>query len=189
MKLSLNLEQFILNILNSKILIISFLIFFISSEFYAQSAFNKYEGQDNVSSIIVDKKMFELMSKVNVDSSDKQMQQYLSLIKKLNTLKVFSTNNPRVITDMKITFDDYVKSGAFEELMRLNDTKSTTKILIKPSSTKNQVKELLMFIEGSKGGETILFSLTGDFDINEVSVLIDKMNIPGGDDLKKVSKK
>jgi hypothetical protein len=45
-----------------------------------------------------------------------------------------------------------------------------------------------MFIEGSGKEETVLMSLTGDFDLNELSVLTDKMNLPGGDDLKKASK-
>jgi hypothetical protein len=45
-----------------------------------------------------------------------------------------------------------------------------------------------MFIEGSGKEETVLMSLTGDFDLNELSVLTDKMKLPGGDDLKKASK-
>jgi hypothetical protein len=34
-----------------------------------------------------------------------------------------------------------------------------------------------MFIEGgSKSNETVLMSLTGNFDLNEISILTDKMN-------------
>jgi hypothetical protein len=36
--------------------------------------------------------------------------------------------------------------------------------------------------------ETVLMSLTGNFDLNEISILTDKMRIPGGDDLKKATK-
>ncbi|MEY3500201.1 MAG: hypothetical protein RL308_1870, partial [Bacteroidota bacterium] len=35
--------------------------------FFGQAAFDKFDGQDDVTSIIVNKKMFELMSKVKVD--------------------------------------------------------------------------------------------------------------------------
>jgi hypothetical protein len=46
-----------------------------------------------------------------------------------------------------------------------------------------------MFIEGgSKSNETVLMSLTGN-DLNEISILTDKMRIPGGDDLKKAKGK
>jgi hypothetical protein len=54
---------------------------------FAQAVFDKFDGQDDVTSIIVNKKMFELMSKVKVDASDKETQQYMNLIKKLE-LKV-----------------------------------------------------------------------------------------------------
>jgi hypothetical protein len=45
-----------------------------------------------------------------------------------------------------------------------------------------------MFVEGGGQEETVLMSLTGDFDLKELSVLTDKMSLPGGDDLKKASK-
>jgi hypothetical protein len=45
-----------------------------------------------------------------------------------------------------------------------------------------------LFVEGIGQEETVLMSLTGDFDLEELSVLTDKMNLPGGDDLKKASK-
>jgi hypothetical protein len=39
---------------------------------FAQAVFDKFDGQDDVTSIIVNKKMFELMSKVKVDASDRK---------------------------------------------------------------------------------------------------------------------
>jgi hypothetical protein len=51
------------------------------------------------------------------------------------------------------------------------------------------VKELLMFIEGSGKDETVLMSLTGNFDLDELSALTEKMNLPGGAELKKAGKK
>jgi hypothetical protein len=45
-----------------------------------------------------------------------------------------------------------------------------------------------MFVEGGGKEESVLMSLTGNFDLDELSVFTDKMKLPGGDDLKKVSK-
>jgi hypothetical protein len=72
--------------------------------------------------------------------------------------------------------------------MRVNENGRNIKILVKSGASDSQVRELLMFIEGDKNGDTVLMSLTGDFDLNEISVLTDKMRIPGGDDLKKATK-
>ena len=160
----------------------------VSSPFFAQAAFDKFDGQDDVTSIIVNKKMFDLMSKVKVDTSDKETQQYLNLIKKLDNLKVFTTKSTRVEGEMKVAADRYIKSAGLEELMRVNDSGKNIKILVKSGAKDSQIRELLMFIEGAKNDDTVLMSLTGDFDLSEISVLTDKMRIPGGDDLKKATK-
>ncbi|MFM2369644.1 MAG: hypothetical protein RL619_1954 [Bacteroidota bacterium] len=168
--------------------IITLVAVLVSSPFFAQAAFDKFDGQDDVTSIIVNKKMFDLMSKVKVDTSDKETQQYLNLIKKLDNLKVFTTKSTRVEGEMKVAADKYIKTAGLEELMRVNDSGKNIKILVKSGAKDSQIKELLMFIEGVKNDDTVLMSLTGDFDLSEISILTDKMRIPGGDDLKKATK-
>jgi hypothetical protein len=160
----------------------------MSIPFFAQGAFDKFDGQDDVTSIIVNKKMFDLMSKVKMDASDKEAQQYINLIKKLDNLKVFTTKSTRVENEMKVAADKYIKSAGLEELMRVNENGRNIKIMVKSGSKDTQIRELLMFIEGSRNDDTVLMSLTGDFDLNEISVLTDKMRFPGGDDLKKATK-
>jgi len=169
--------------------IVVLVVMLLPTFFFGQAAFDKFDGQDDVTSIIVNKKMFELMSKVKMDASDKEAQPYLNLIRKLDNLKVFTTNSTRVSAEMKATSEKYIKSSGLEELMRVNDNGKNIKISVRSGSNDSQIKELLMFMEGSsKGNETVLMSLTGDFDLNEISVLTDKMRIPGGDELKKVTK-
>jgi len=170
-------------------LVLALVIILLPTAFFGQAAFDKFDGQDDVTSIIVNKKMFELMSKVKVDATDKSAQPYLNLIKKLDNLKVFTSGSTRVSSEMKVTAEKYMKSGGLEELMRINDGGKNIKIWVKSGAKDSQIKELLMFMEGtSKGNETVLMSLTGDFDLNELSVLTDKMRLPGGDELKKATK-
>lgn len=169
--------------------IVTLVVVLVSSPFFAQSAFDKFDGQDDVTSIIVNKKMFELMSKVKVDASDRETQQYMNLIKKLDNLKVFTTTSTRATTDMKAAAEKYIKTAGLEELMRVNDSGKNVKILVKSGASDSQIRELLMFSEGgNKANETILMSLTGNFDLNEISVLTDKMKIPGAEDLKRATK-
>lgn len=174
--------------LGKKVLIAFFMVL-MSAPIFAQSTFDKFDGQDDVTSIIVNRKMFDLMSKVKVDVSDKEAQQYFNLIKKLDNLKVFTTSSTRVTNEMKSTADKYIKTAGLEELMRISDSGKNIKILVKSGAGNTQIKELLMFIEGGgKTNETVLMSLTGNFDLNEISVLTDKMRIPGGNELKKAAK-
>jgi len=171
-------------------IIISLVIVFFSNAFFAQSTFDKFDGRDEVTSIIVNKKMFDLMSKVKVDASDKESQNYLNLIRKLDNLKVFTTINVRVTAEMKSMTEDYSKTSSLDEVMRVNDSDQNIRILVKSGATEDQIKELLMYIEGKgKDRQTILMLITGDFSLNEIPVLTDKMKIPGGNFLKNVSKK
>lgn len=170
-------------------LVLVFIFSVLPTVFFGQAAFDKFDGQDDVTSVIVNKKMFEMMGSVKMDNKDKDAQQYLNLIKKLDNLKVFTTNSTRVTSEMKATADKYAKSAGLEELMRINEGGKNIKISVRSGSKDSQIKELLMFMEGtSKGNETVLMSLTGDFDLNELSVLTDKMRLPGGDELKKATK-
>ena len=156
----------------------------------AQSAFDKFEDKDGVTSVIVNKKMFEMMSKVKVDTKDTETQQYLNLLKKLDNLKVFTTSNTKIADEMKSTVNSYLKSNPLEELMRVNNEGKNVKIYVNANGGSTIVKELLMFIEGSaKDNETVVLSLTGNFNLDEISVLTDKMKLPGGSDLKNASKK
>ncbi len=171
------------------VVVIAFLM--ASTVSFAQGAFDKFEDKEGVASVVVNKKMFEMMSKVKVDAKDKETQQYMNLLKKLDNLKVFTTSNTKISSDMKATVNSYLKSNPLEELMRVNGDGKNVKIYVKSGANENIVKELLMFIEGAnmKDASTIVLSLTGNFSLDEISILTEKMSLPGGDDLKKASKK
>lgn len=172
---------------NSIVIVIMFLV---SNVVFSQTVFDKYDGQDGVTSIIVNKKMFQMMASVKVDANDKETQQYIALLKKLDDLKVFTTSNSKIATDMLQTADTYSKNTGLEELMRINKSGQNLRVLVKAAANESQIKELLMYSEEpSKVNETVLMTLKGDFNINEVSVLIEKMKISGGEEFKKASNK
>ena len=174
-----------------KNLILSIVVFAITSFGFAQNAFDKFEDKEGVETVIVNKKMFELMSKVKVDVKDKEAQQYMALLKKLDNLKVFMASNAKVSAEMKSSVSSYLKSNPLEELMRLSAEGKKVNIYVKSGASENIVKELLMFIEdpSSKDKQAIVLSLTGNFNLDEISALTEKMNLPGGNELKKASKK
>ncbi len=166
------------------ILIIALVL--VSNTFFAQTIFDKFDDNDKITAIKVNKKMFELMGKM--ETKDKESKEYINLVKKLDNLRVFVTSDDKQSSEMKATADKYLKSNAMEELMRINEKGKSVKIYVKSGAKDTQVKELLMFIEGSGKEETVLMSLTGNFDLDELSALTDKMNLPGGDELIRAGK-
>ena len=168
-------------------LILSLVLVLSANTFFAQqTVFDKFENQDGVTSVVVNKKMFSLLSKMKVE--DKETQQYVNLIKKLDNLRVFVTQNDKKADEMKAVAEKYIKSASLEELMKVTEKGKSVKIYVKSGASDSQIKELVMFVEGSGSEESVLMSLVGDFDLNELSVLTDKMKLPGGDELKKASK-
>jgi hypothetical protein len=159
--------------------------------FAQNTAFDKYEDNPLIQSVIVNKTMFQMMSKVKADTKDKELQQYFNLLKKLDYLKVFTTSNAKLGAEMKSSVNSYLKSNPLEELMRVNNEGKNVKIYVKSGANEKTIKELLMFIEGAnmKDANTIVLSLTGSFSLDEISMLTEKMSLPGGDDLKRAAKK
>lgn len=172
-----------------KKLIVTFAVALLPVLGFSQAIFDKFDGKDDVVSLIVGPKLFQMMGNVKMDSKDKNDQLYLNLVKKLDNLRVFTTSSTAIGTDMKNTSEKYSRSAGLEELMRVNNGGKSIKILVKSGGTSSHIKELLMFIEGSgKENQSVLMSLTGDFNLDELSVLTDKMKFPGGDALKKAAK-
>jgi hypothetical protein len=170
-------------------LLLTLILFVTPYALFAQVDFDKFEGQDDIESIIVNKKMFDLMSKVKMDTSNNEVAQYLSLIQKLDNLKVFTTTSVRATAEMKKKAENYSSTNQLEELMRVNQENKNIRLMVKSAHVDGKIKELLMFIEaGGKDNETVLMFLNGLFDLDQLSLLTDKLKIPGGEELKKATK-
>lgn len=164
------------------------LFLFVTGSFWGQNTLDKFQANEAVTSIVVNKKMFDMMSKVKIDTSDKELQQYFNLVKKLEHLKVFATKNAQVEADMKASAQVYAKALQLDEVMQLKDKGRVIQISAKMDSVNTgQIKELLMFIDGHTGEESVLMSLVGNFNWNDLALLTDKIRFPGGEDLKKAT--
>ena len=161
---------------------------------FSQSLFDKYEDLDDVTSVIVSKKAFELLAKMDIEVDDPDAQDFMDIATSVNSLKVFTTDNESIGADMKASVTKYLKSSSLTELMRVKDKDANVKFYIKEGNDSDHVSELLMFVTGIKDVEangrkfeTVLLSLTGNIDLNKISSLTNKMNLP--EELNKAGKK
>lgn len=153
----------------------------------AQSQFDKFEDIDGVTSVVVTQKAFSLMSKIGSESDD----EYMQLIKNIESLKVFATESAEVAIQMESAAKSYLKTANLEELMRVKDGDSNVTIYVKEGKSEDFVKELFMFVKDSDktSKESVIISLTGDIDLNQIAKLTEKMDLPGGEHLEKANKK
>ncbi|SOS74744.1 DUF4252 domain-containing protein [Tenacibaculum piscium] len=149
----------------------------ISITSFGQSIFDKLENIEEVSSVIVNKDAFEILSKFKVDADDNEAIEIFTMIKELEELKMFSTKNTSIATQMEKMVQQTVVKNKLVALMRANDQNSRVKIYVKSTENKNFVSEVLLFIKDKnteKGTpESIIVSLTGIIDMNKMSKIAD----------------
>jgi hypothetical protein len=156
------------------------LVFLISSfTSQAQDEFDKFEDNEDVTTIIVSRSMFKLMSQFNSDS-DPETQEYMDMIKNIDGLRVYITENQDIAGEMKDMATKYIKSSKLTELMRVKDKGANVKIYVKQGRDEDHVEELLMFVSDKEDEQTIVMSLRGDIDLNKVALLTEKMSLPTG---------
>tara|TARA_R110001632_G_scaffold81493_1_gene181507 strand:+ start:76 stop:618 length:543 start_codon:yes stop_codon:yes gene_type:complete len=148
---------------------------------YGQSIFDKLEDMDGVSSVVVSKDAFEILSKFNVNiegGDNNEMIEVFNMIQDLNELKVFSTDKSDIASKMEGMVKNAVKSQKLVELMRIKEDGSRVLIYVKTGKNKDFVSEVLMFVKGidkkTNGmSEAVVVSLSGNIDINKMSKLAD----------------
>ncbi|MDE0536360.1 DUF4252 domain-containing protein [Tenacibaculum sp. L6] len=159
---------------------------FVSNLSFGQSIFDKLEDIDEVSSVVVNKDAFEILSKFKVESEDNEAMEVFKMIQDLQELKVFSTENAAVAAQMENMVKSAVGKSNLIELMRVKDKDSRVKIYVKTTKNKDFVSEVLMFVKDkdSKNGspESVIVSLTGNIDINKMSKLAETFSKDGKKD-------
>ena len=159
--------------------------------------FEKYSDNADVTYVSIKPKMFQMIAKMGINVEDAEAKAYMDMVKSITSFKTIVTDNQMISADIS----KWVKSrsGGLEELMEVKDDGTEVKFYIKEGKDADHVKELLIFVNGidkmmddkieingkERKIETVVVALTGDIDLNEISKLTDKMNIPGGSHLEK----
>ena len=154
---------------------------------FSQSIFDKYEKMDEVGAVIINKGMIDLVSSIGSLDNDQETKEFVKMAQGIDGIKVFITEDKRIAEDMSATVRKYLRSSSLEELMRVKDKDVNVKFYIRNGKRKDHVTELLMFVSGMKemdidvNGrkfETVLVSMTGDIDLNQIGALTNKMDLP-----------
>lgn len=168
----------------------------------AQDIFAKYSDNPEVTYVSIKPKMFQMLAKMDINSDDPEAQEYLKMVNSITSFKVITTGNKAISSDVTKWVQSQKKS--LEELMIVKDNGVNMTFYVKQGRDEDHVSEFLMFVDGlgavtkdmdvSMNGEkrefeTVVVSLTGDIDLNQISKLTQKMNIKGGEHLEKKNKK
>ncbi|REE24949.1 uncharacterized protein DUF4252 [Winogradskyella pacifica] len=191
-----------LNMGKTTILIVALMLTSMVS--FGQNAIDKLEDKENVTSFILNQKMFRMLATMGMNVEDSKDKEYVNMVNNITGLKVFTAGDEVTSKDITNTVTSYIKSSKLDELMRFKDGDKNVKFYVKEGKDENHVKELVMFMTGMNelvdgedikiNGkdfkfETIVISLTGEIDLRQVSKITSQMDIPGGEQLKKAGDK
>ncbi|WP_418509718.1 DUF4252 domain-containing protein [Corallibacter sp.] len=185
---------------NVLLFLMAIVLFPLSSQ--AQDIFSKYSENPEVTYVSIKPKMFQMLAKMDINTDDPETQEYIKMVNSITSFKVVSTGNKTISEDVS----NWVKGkkSSLEELMEVKDDGVNMTFYVKEGRDSDHVSELLMFVDGlgaltkdadinvngkKREFETVVVSLTGDIDLNQISKLTQKMNIPGGEHLEDKKKK
>ena len=128
----------------------------------AQTAFDKFDGKDDIAVVVVNQKLFDILKNMDITANikDTEVKELLKSAEKLNNLRVYSTSNKKHAKDMASTVTSYLKSNTMEELIRVSDEGKDVKVYAKTNAATSQFDEVLVFVNGGRKDETVLVSLT-----------------------------
>lgn len=186
------------NKMNKQILTFLAVVLLLPLSSFAQDVFEKYSDDPNVTYVNIKPKMFQMLAKMDIDTDDPETQAYMDMVNSITSFKTIITDSKNIATDIA----GWVKkrSSSLEELMEVKDDGVVVKFYVKEGKDSDHVKELLMFVDGlsavtknadvningkQRNFESVIVALTGDIDLNQISKLTNKMNIPAGEHLEK----
>ena len=154
----------------------------------AQQNFDQLDRIDQIQAVVVTPKMFDMMAKVKMDDTDKGAAHYLALIASLDQLKLYTTTDKQAAIIMKSVVDQYVVASKLSVLTAVSEQEKKVSLYTKPGTTTDLVAEILLHLEGTGNQESMLFSLTGNINLDEVAFLSERLKLNGNESIKKAVK-
>ena len=182
------------------ILVPVLIAFFSTTMIKGQSIFERYANADDVSLVSISPKMFKMLGQISIGGDDPEGQEYLEMVSSINNFKVLISGNDEVSAEISRYASKEFSSYDLEELMTVKDADTNVTFYVKSGKSDDRVEKLIMYVKGvnseiiensplnGRSIETILMIIEGDIDLNKISKLTDKMNLPGGKQLKKAQR-
>lgn len=150
---------------------------------FAQTVFDKYEKDENVTSFIAGKKTFAMLAQAQFNSEDEKIKKGKELLSTVDKIQVYNTQKQTVAADMKATVAAYAKSAGMEELMQVKSAGKTISLMVKQGASENIVTQVLAFIGNTSPkaakNETIIILVSGTFNLDDFSEMLTDKTVTG----------
>jgi hypothetical protein len=172
------------------------LLMFLPTLIMGQSIFDKYQNNKEVTAISISPKMFQLLGSMSLSSGDPEADALKEMIGGITRFKALITGTPVISDDI----DQWVKMEANEKKMdimvSIQESDADLSLYVKKAENEGELESLLMFSKGISKAmpkaklqgtniEAVVLLIEGEIELDKIAKLITKMNLPGGQQLKK----
>ena len=159
----------------------------------AQSVFETYKSNERVNYVSISPQMFSMLAKLNIDNKDPESKEFLELVSQINTFKLLRTDEPIISDDFSDWTQEYAKTNQLSELMQVREDQTTVYFFATLSEKENIVNQLVMLAQEDNynaaldyRNQTVLLYIDGKIDLVRIASLVQKLDIPGGEELNKL---
>jgi len=152
----------------------------------AQTTLNSFEKDNEVSSIVLKKPLFGIMTKVGVDQSNPDDVKFANAIEAIDSIRVFAVSDKKVSEALRVSVEDYVSQNN----LTFTHSQSGHRFYKKYDAENKEVSEYMMFSEGmdktklfgkKRRFNAIFVQLNGtNIDMKNVSAIVEKLDLPKG---------
>lgn len=124
--------------------------------------FDKYSGQEGITTIFISSRMFSLMAGVELD--DDELEDVLGNLK---SIRILTVDDPELNESLNFLKElgSELNLNQYEELMMVKESDKDLRFLIREKG--DRIEELLMI--GGGPGQNVLISIKGDLDLNNIA--------------------
>lgn len=145
--------------------------------------FNQYVDDERFTVVYVSPKMFQMVSKIEVDDPD--WEKVRPIVADLTGLRVLNSEEVDGVAMFKDALSK-VPAGEYSELLTVRDGEENVRIWTKDDGG-TIIHELLLLV-GSPD-EFVLLSFTGKIDLDKISDLSKSLDVEGAQHLEKIKQK
>ncbi|MDD3036472.1 DUF4252 domain-containing protein [Bacteroides sp.] len=141
-------------------------LFCVNFCFAQNTLFDKYADKDNVTSVFISKKMFQMMPSVDTPKLNLK-----NMKNKIESLHIITAEDKKIQENMKNEFSALMKKD-YDELMRIKDGMTKVNFYVKQKG--NFISEMVMIVDSAENDFTVM-QLLGNFTLKEIQEITNTM--------------
>ena len=117
-----------------------------------QSIFEKYQNNNEVTTINISPKMFQLLGRMSIPNDDSESKELIKMVNGIRSFKVLITSSSDIIKEIERSAESISKKESLDEIVKFSEENIEIILYGKLGKEEGELETLLMFSYGSSSG-------------------------------------